>query len=729
MSASTRSLQQPRYQDASVAIGVASIGAVLFVLGVIGHPAMPWFINALAASVLITFAGSQVWRVWAMREGQLSKTIEIAIAALVLVTAFVLVRALQGVGSELYPVLYFTLALLVALTSRVAGVALMLLAIALEGAAQFFGTSFGATRELELLTPQFSQVDLWQAGVRAGCFLLFGGLAHLVHGAELLERRQRYQHEITQERENLLKEARQFRLIHSDKVWEAAAANRERAEELIMTDAVEAVHHSTYVSLRLLKTALGAHTCVLLWFDGRNDSLHIKELVSESDNLVEGSIEPMRGAIGGVSRRREPVNLRDLKSGYRGLSYYREAEGVKNFLGVPVIEHGHLRGILCVDRLDARPFDVQDVDMLEEAAAYILRAVQNERLFVSIEKSKYELGRFFEASRRLNGVLTPQDVWREALMSIGEITPFDLAAFTTFDPETEVHTITQVETSPDWDQSVSDWVGQEFQANGGWVSMVVKNRHYLPYGGHVRDGAPVVFGKKQRISGMRSMLVLPLIAQDKVLGTLVVGHREANRYTTERREMLEVVSNQVAVSLQSANLYACMERMATRDALTGLPNRRTFMGRIEEAVARHRRSGGTFGLILSDIDHFKSVNDTYGHPVGDEVLRQVAKAFRETLRETDMPARYGGEEFIILLEETDMKGCEILANRVREAVSALTFQSDKGPFQCTISMGIAIWPSNHEDTSELIELADQALYYSKKNGRNRVTVYDDMPSK
>ena len=728
MSASTRSLQQPRHQDASLAIGVAATGAVLFVLGVIGHPAMPWFINALAASVLITLAGSQIWRVWAMRDGQLSRLVEVAIASLVLVTAFVLVRAVQGIGAEVYPVLYFALALLVALTSRTAGASLVVLAILLEAAAQLFGTSFGATQKIEILSPQLAQVDLWQLGVRSGCFLLFGGLAHLVHGAELLERRQLYQHEITQERENLLKEARQFRLIHSGKVWEAAAANRERAEELIMTDAVEAVHHSTYVSLRLLKTALGAHTCVLLWFDGRNESLHIKELVSDSDNLIEGDIEPMRGAIGGVSRRREPVNLRDLKAGYRGLSYYREAEGVKQFLGVPVIEHGHLRGILCVDRLDSRAFDVQDVDMLEEAAAYILRAVQNERLFVSIEKSKYELGRFFEASRRLNGVLTPEDVWREALMSIGEITPFDLAAFTTYDPETEQHTITQVETSPDWNVAVQDWVGEQFQANGGWVSMVVKNRHYLPYGGHVRDGAPIVFGKAQRIGGLRSMLVLPLIAQDQVLGTLVVGHREANRYTTERREMLEVVSNQVAVSLQSANLYACMERMATRDALTGLPNRRNFMQRLEEAVARHRRSGGTFGLILSDIDHFKSVNDTYGHPVGDEVLRQVASAFRETLRETDMPARYGGEEFIILLEETDKKGCEILANRVREAVSELTFQSEKGPFQCTISMGIALWPSDHEETSEIIELADQALYYSKKNGRNRVTTFASMPS-
>ena len=245
----------------------------------------------------------------------------------------------------------------------------------------------------------------------------------------------------------------------------------------------------------------------------------------------------------------------------------------------------------------------------------------------------------------------------------------------------------------------------------------------MPYNGQVRDAHPLVFSREERLDGLQSMLVLPLIAQDEVLGTLVVGHREPSRYTNDRREMLEVISHQVAVSLLNANLYARMEHMATRDALTGLPNRRTFLNRIEEAEARHRRSGGSFGVLLTDIDHFKSVNDTYGHSVGDEVLRQVSATFRECLRETDLPARWGGEEFIVLLEETDLEGCMVLADRLRQAVSELTFQSEQGPFQCTISMGVGMWPGDHEDLEELIDLADQALYHSKEHGRDRVTAY------
>ena len=524
----------------------------------------------------------------------------------------------------------------------------------------------------------------------------------------------------------MVKEAREFRLIHSGRVWEAAAASRERAEEMVMTDAVEAVHHTTYVSLQLLKRSLRCHTCVLLWFDERNERLFIKELVSDSDAILEAGIEPARGVIGGITRKREPMNLSALKPGYRGIPYYREANQVKHFLGLPVLEHGHLRGVLCVDRTIDEAFDAHDAEMLEETATYILRAVQNERLFTSIEQSKFELSRFFEASRRLNGVLTPQDVWREAIVSLAEIANFDVAAFTIYDEEADRHTITRVAASPKWEQSVQSWQDQSFKSNSGWVSMAIKNRHYLPYGGHVRDSSPVVFDRAQKIQGIQSLVVLPLIAQDTVLGSIVLGHHERNRYTSERREMFEVVCTQIAISLQNANLYARMEQMATRDALTGLPNRRTFTHRIQEAVARHKRSNKPFAVILSDIDHFKSVNDTYGHPVGDEVLRQVAAAFRETLRETDLPARYGGEEFIVLLEETDLEGAKIIANRLREAVQALTFQSEQGPFQCTISMGIGMWPHDHQEVDELVELADQGLYYSKKNGRNQVNAYQEI---
>lgn len=727
MSATTRSLlNHPREQYAHLNIGAAVLAALLFVLGFIGHPSIPWAINVLGLGVLATLTISQAIHAWHLRQGQLSKAMEGAIAALIMILAFSITRALQGVGVELYQLLYFTLALLVALASKRTGFILVATAIGVEIGAQVFGTSMGQAGELELLSPAIAHIDWTTLVIRCGTFALFGTLANVIHGAEITTQRRKHQREVEQERANLVKEAREFRLFNSDRLWETASAGRERAEQLIMTDAIEAVHHSTYVSLRLLKTSLSCHTCVLLWFDDDSRELHIKELVSDSDSLLEVPIEPARGVIGGISRRREPVNLRDLKQNYRGIPYYMEPQGVKHFLGVPVIEAGHLSGVLCVDRKQDDPFDALDVDMLEEAAAYILRAVQNERLFASIEKSKYELGRFFEASRRLNAVLTPEDVWREALASVAEISEFDFAAFTTYDSDTDAHTITQVALSPTMGKAPSGWVNETFKSNAGWVSMVVKNRHYLPYGGHVRDASPLVFAREHTLGGMQSMVVLPLIAQDQTLGTLVIGHHKPNLYTTERREMLEVVSNQVAISLQNANLYAQMETMATRDALTSLPNRRSFMTRLSEAMARHKRSGRTFGVILTDIDKFKSVNDTYGHPVGDEVLRQVARAFRETLRETDMPARYGGEEFIVLLEETDMEGCEALANRLRVAVSELVFQSEQGPFQCTISMGIGIWPDDNEDAGELIELADQALYYSKKNGRNQVNVYNTL---
>ena len=545
-------------------------------------------------------------------------------------------------------------------------------------------------------------------------------MSYVVHGTEVLERRRRHRREVELERENMLRQAREFRLLNSGRV-ESAGADRGRAEEMAVYDAVEAVQHSVYVSLSLLKTALDCHTCVLLWFDVRNEELHIKELVSDSDAIIEGAIQPAKGVIGGITRRREPVKLDDLRSGFRGIPYYRQPQEIRQFLGVPVIEDGHLRGVVCADRTDAQPFSSSDVNVAQEAAAYILRAVENERMFTSIERTKFELGRFFEASRQLNGVLTPGEVHQVALESVAGIADYDFAAITHYEPDTRTHSVEAIDHADDFASQADQWAGRSFADNKGLVSMVVKNCHYLPYGGQVREADPVIFTRQERLSGLGSMLVLPLIVHDEPIGTLVICHRESGRFGSERREMLEVVANQVAISLQNARLYAKMEEMATTDGLTGLANHRSFQSRLDEVLARHRRSEKPFGLIMCDIDHFKSVNDTYGHPVGDEVLRQVAAAFRESLREIDVPCRYGGEEFAIILEDTDRQMALRVAERLRKEIAALEFQSEQGAFQCTISMGVSIWPTDATDKQVLIDRTDQALYHSKENGRNQVT--------
>ena len=728
MSAPTRSLLYRSRQTFSPwhLTGVTALGLGV-ATGWIGHPSLPAWANIVGLSPMVLLGGVGLRQTFQKNQHE---ELPWGMIAPVMILCFLTLFGLLRMSSphaqgNLYPILYFGIALLVAFSCKKTSIALCLAALGVEALSQWFGVAFGATLPASWPpSPSMAQVDVVGMMTRAGCIVAFGSLAHVIHGAERYERKHQHRLEVERERENLLLEARQFRLIHSGKVMEAAAS-RQRSETLILRDALEAVHHTTYVSLRLLKTSLRCHSCVLLWFDARHEHLHIKELVSDCDAIVEHGFDAARGVIGGITRRREPVLMKDLKPGYRGLPYYREPQDIAHFLGVPVLEQGRLQGVLCVDRLaGAQAFGAQDVDMLEEAAAYIVRAVQNERLFATVEKSKHELGRFFEATRRLNSVLTPQDVYREALGSMIEITEFDLALFTTFDPEKGTHTVVHALGCGPWEAIATSCVDTTFGENQGWVSMVVKNRHYLPYNGQVRDLKPLVLTQNQSFHGLHSMLVLPLIAQDKVLGTLVIGHTQENQYPSERREMLEVVSHQVAVSLQNANLYAQMEVMATRDVLTGLPNRRTFMKRFEQAIARHKRSGSTFGILMTDIDHFKSVNDTYGHPVGDEVIRRVSGILTKTLRQTDMPARWGGEEFIVLLEDTDEQGCVVLAERLREALSQEVFHAEGGQtFSRTMSIGVGMWPADSQDLEELIERTDQALYHSKQNGRNKVTCF------
>src|ERR1700758_5370113 len=161
--------------------------------------------------------------------------------------------------------------------------------------------------------------------------------------------------------------------------------------------------------------------------------------------------------------------------------------------------------------------------------------------------------------------------------------------------------------------------------------------------------------------------------------------------------MLGVIANQVAVSLENAKMYKQMETMATTDGLTGLVNHRTFQVRLTDLLGRSERHGTKLALILTDIDHFKKVNDTYGHPVGDQVLKGVAQVVRDCVRKVDLAARYGGEEFAIVLESTDREGAKLLAERIRTEVQKQVFSSEKGNFSVTLSLGIAVYPEDGAD--------------------------------
>ncbi len=180
-------------------------------------------------------------------------------------------------------------------------------------------------------------------------------------------------------------------------------------------------------------------------------------------------------------------------------------------------------------------------------------------------------------------------------------------------------------------------------------------------------------------------------------------------------------SERFAEELRQANRR--LEQMAFRDGLTNLYNHRFFQESLNKEMARTRRYGHTMSLLMFDIDFFKDVNDTHGHPVGDQVLGNLAAAIAAAVRPNDIVARYGGEEFAVILPETDRIGLRVFAERLRRCAAAVTTFNNEKPINITISAGGVQYTSNDTiSQQELIEAADRGLYLSKKNGRNRVTI-------
>ena len=558
------------------------------------------------------------------------------------------------------------------------------------------------------------------------CF--FGGFGLAFLRSEIVRIRREGQERIEAKLRDYTEQARDYRLITApssqpaeaidDGCEEERGEEEERREEMLgIAHSLDEIHSTNTTMLDVARRTMRLHTAVLLLTDDAGEYLRIVEASTGSSCLADAAIPIGYGVTGAVLAHGKTLALCPLDSEKLPVPYYCGPEGVRSFCAVPVHDRGQVRGVLCADRLTEDPFRDQDVEVLASIAKQGLRVAANERLFLQLVKAKTEQSRLYRSSMRFREANGVEDVIRAAFDSARSIVQWDMAAATRVDPEKRRHAIVSI--AGDWDE---DPVGIEWKENEGLVSQACRMRHHLPYKGSFDERNQIVFTRKVRIRGMQSLLVLPLVAGDRAAGTIVLASRRQAVFTRQVRILLQVIADQAALSWENAIMVRKLEDLATRDGLTGLLNRRVFQEALSRKMAEARRSGTRLSLIMSDLDHFKSVNDTHGHQAGDLVLTRFAAVIRRNVREVDLACRYGGEEFVVVCPDTDGPGALLLAERIRREMEREEMDSGAARIRVTCSLGVATYPEHAGVPDALVAAADESLYEAKHGGRNRVVV-------
>ncbi len=223
---------------------------------------------------------------------------------------------------------------------------------------------------------------------------------------------------------------------------------------------------------------------------------------------------------------------------------------------------------------------------------------------------------------------------------------------------------------------------------------------------------------------LKSHLTLPLAVEGEIIGCISLNSDQPNAFDAQDLQFLSVIGYQMAATLRHFQRFSSIKNIALYDTLTGLYNRRYFEDRLGVETQKSFYSGTPLSLVMVDIDHFKKVNDTFGHTGGDQVLCKTSSLLKNSIRKKDMVARYGGEEFMLILPEAGLEESFIIAERIRRLVENTSFEIGQAQVNLTISMGISNFPSHRaKSKEELVRMADQALYDAKRGGRNKVCIF------
>ena len=400
--------------------------------------------------------------------------------------------------------------------------------------------------------------------------------------------------------------------------------------------------------------------------------------------------------------------------------------GLRSILIAPLLLKGRLVGVLYLDSRVAKGiFAPDDGEMLTAIGNQIAASLETARaaqLEVTVRTAWQQRDlaeRLRHSMTELSGTLEPDQVLRRLLATVVGLLPGEHACLLRLEGS-RVRLVAASGAAADTGEAVIEQAGVAFAVGEHPGLQHVMAAEGPVVGGDDRMLPPPL---PDDLAGMlghpRSWLAVPLSARDERIGVVVAGSTEPHAYGEADTTIAAALAGQANVAYDNAQLFTRVRELATTDMLTGLNNRDHFWHLAGQLIAAATRYGRPLAALMLDIDHFKEVNDTYGHAVGDDVLRVVASRLDSVVRSADVLGRSGGEEFAVLLPESG--DAEALAERLRATVSATPVVTDAGPIVVTISVGIAQLLDG-DDLDALLARADAAMYRSKAAGRDQVTV-------
>ena len=472
--------------------------------------------------------------------------------------------------------------------------------------------------------------------------------------------------------------------------------------------------------------ALGLETAVLL---ARNDTdgLEVRAIVGLAGKAATqlARLTPVKLAEGFASESTVGVETATNLSTdpRRSLRLFAEVAGVQQALVVPLVRAERNAGFLVAGMAAGYSLPQQDVDLLQTIGTEMALMIENADLRKKTELQAHRLDQAIVALEKISQALTAVTVGTDNLLrAVGHATAEILDA-----PYASIHLRKAAWHEQFADVIVGATTRRELAAvrqSGDLAAARVERPEQLLELDLV-DGRGEPLTAARRV-GLQRAVAVPMCLAGEIVGVLVIHMRTPRVLERSEIRVLQTLANQAVIAIENAAAYERTKQLATTDAMTGVANHRELETYLERELQRARKTREPLAIIMCDVDHFKAINDSVGHPAGDAVLKHLTKQILiPAVRPKDLVARYGGDEFVLVLRGADSRAAVIVAERIRRTVAGQAVMLDgKAVSNLSLSLGIAVFPRDGDTREALVQAADQALYVAKRTGRNRVVRSD-----